>query len=182
MPKRIISSLIDKSDYSSKLPIPLRKILKDSAGEIEVSEIQSKKLFDLCAKFTQTNLKLPEVISPRARNPEYLKFDDQSIQNNRILSPRSNLKYLNIKNKRTKKINVDGTLFDLEESDDSSTNDTRNYSRALNKQEYQMNYRAINELMKSKALRTKICRRQLLTSNHLKLRLKSPETRRESLL
>ena len=182
MPKRIISNQKDRSHYSSKLPIPLRKILKESTGEIEVSEVQSKRLFDLCAKFTQTNLKLPGVTSSRARNPEYLKFEAKSIQNSRVLSPRYNIGNFDIKNKITKKIKVDETLFDLEESDDSKTNDINNFSRILNKEVCQMNYKAINELMKSKVLNTKICRRQLFTFNSLKMRLKSPKIKRESLL
>ena len=172
----------DKFEYSEAWPSPLRKILKDAKGDIEVSDIHSKKLFDLWAKFAQSNLKLPEVNSPRVKYSEKSKCGIKFIQKRKICSPRLNLETLNLTSLDPKKVKEAVKQNEFEESDNSEINHSNYSSRILNKEECEVNYRAINERMRNKILEARLNKFQLFTFNPLKLRLKSPETKRENLI
>ena len=68
-------------EYSSRLPKEIRSIIGETHGDIEVSEIHSRKFFNIWNKFVEkANLKLPRVSSPVAKISPLSNaiFDDRS--------------------------------------------------------------------------------------------------------
>ena len=162
----------EKNEYSSKCPSPLKNIIQETKLKFEVSIIDSKKLYNICSKIAnKNNLKLPEVHSPRDRHPS----ENKCIVNKskRICSPRLRLQVI-----AWDKINLNDKI----ESDKFETFNQDLSARVLDKEEWQVNYKLINERMRRKVRKFEINKRMLFTFDTSKLRLKSPITRQPKFL
>ena len=170
--RKILSNSKEKSEYSSKCPSPLKDIIKETKSKFEVSIIDSKKLYNICSKIAnKNNLKLPEVHSLRAKDFS----NDNNIINKskRICSPILRLQAIT-----WDKINPNGKV-DTDKPDISNQNLS---SRVLDKEQWQANYKFINERMRRKIRKFEIKKHTLLTFNASKLRLKSPIARQPKCL
>ena len=162
----------EKNEYSSKCPSALKNLIQETNKKIEVSIIDSKKLFNFCSRIAnKNNFKLPEVHSPRAQDSQisHLMINRKKA----ICSPRLRLQEITINKKNSS---------DKGESDDSDFSHQNLSSRVLDKEECQVNYKLINERMRSRIRKTRVNKHMLFTFNPYKLRLKSPAARKESLL
>ena len=162
----------EKNEYSSRCPSALKNLIQETNKKIEVSIIDSKKLFNFCSKIAnKNNLKLPEVHSPRDQVPQ---INNRMMNKKKaICSPRLRLQELTLNKKHS---SVKG------ESDESDFSNQNLSSRVLNKEECQVNYKLVNERMRNRIREIRFNKHMLFTFNPYKLRLKSPAARKESLL
>ena len=156
-------------EYSSRLPKEIRSIIGETHGDIEVSEIHSRKFFNIWNKFVEkANLKLPRVSSPAAKISPLSNFilDDRSKS---IFSPKFHLRNFTKENSYINETNMDDKNNNVLNKFEWEQNDIP--SRILDKEECQASYKNINERVKLKVSNARINRNFLITFDPSKVKL-----------
>ena len=181
--KRVLSNTKEKLEYFSRWPSPIQTLIKDCEGNIKVSEIHSKKLFELWSKMAnKMNLKLPKIDTLLIQKHDKQMSDNSSDESfkSEILSPKWNKDKRNLCNPN-QTLEAEQLLSSplwLSDANLSSLSSTR----YLNKEECQSSYQQVNSKIKERVANALANRHMLFTFNPSKLRIRSPIAQRERLL
>ena len=182
IPKRVLSSPRGKFEYSSKCPLEIKSLIKEIKGSIEVSEIHSKKLFDLWSKLAnKDSIKLPDVPTTKNHTSE-LNNSIQNVKRRSVYSPRPYKREANKTMIKSREFPLQSRKNDQSDNEVSDPKQLNFTSRVLDKEECQVNYKLINEKMKNKMMKTKFTKHTLFLFNPLKIRLRSPNSKRKNYL
>ena len=167
---RILSNQREKMEYSLKCPRQIRNIIGETKGNIEVTEVRSKKFFNLWNKFAiKANIKFPRVSSSVSKLSSLTNawIDDFT---KATFSPKFHLRSSVKDNIKTNK------TYEKDNTNKNKWNDFKwelnsISSRILDKEKWQINYKTINEKMRFKVSNARINRHLLFTFDPSKLKL-----------
>ena len=154
-------------DYSLKWPNGLGRVIQKYDGDIEISEIHSKRLFKLWSKFfKKISVKVPEIRQQKAEIlPKSSCIDNEKKW---IWFSRPNFGGFERNDINLYEFHKEKNQIDNSESNFSDTNIMNLSSRVLDKDECQYNYSLINKRMRNKVKNIQLNRHMLNKNPALK--------------